>query len=132
MQDRPQSVSAFCAMPSSDAGEAQLWAGAAHEPGNGAQRTDRTGRADRRGGRPRILLEMQGRLDAYLDDPSRHLPTLTAANGSDRQQRSERRVACVQLLRAMLSYLDLVSLRFPLFFVFREASLMLPDFADSV
>ncbi|HHV7521264.1 TPA: hypothetical protein ACUNF5_002747 [Burkholderia orbicola] len=65
----------------------------------------------RRGGRPRILTEMQNRLDAYLDDPDQHLPTLTAANGSDRQQRLERRVACVQLLRAMLKYLDLASLR---------------------
>ncbi|WP_233217500.1 hypothetical protein [Trinickia dabaoshanensis] len=54
---------------------------------------------------------MQKRLDAYLRDPSRHLPTLNAANGSARQQRLERRVACVQLLRAMLKYLDLASLR---------------------
>ncbi|WP_322058422.1 hypothetical protein [Paraburkholderia sp. J63] len=54
---------------------------------------------------------MQDRLDAYLDEPARHLPTLNAANGSHRQQRRERRMACVQLLRAMLSYLDLASLR---------------------
>jgi hypothetical protein len=58
-----------------------------------------------------MLSEMQKRLDAYLRDPSRHLPTLNAANGSARQQRVERRVACVQLLRAMLKYLDLASLR---------------------
>ena len=64
-----------------------------------------------RGNRPRILVEMQKRLDAYLDDPSRHLPTLNAANGSVRQQRLERRIACIQLLRAMLKYLDLASLR---------------------
>ncbi|TAM00375.1 MAG: hypothetical protein EPN70_22735 [Paraburkholderia sp.] len=56
----------------------------------------------RGGNRPRILVEMQKRLGAYLDDPSRHLPTLNAANGSVRQQRVERRTACVQLLRAML------------------------------
>jgi len=54
---------------------------------------------------------MQDRLDAYLNAPDQHLPTLNAANGSDRQQRLERRVACVQLLRAMLKYLDLASLR---------------------
>ncbi len=51
------------------------------------------------------------RLDAYLADPALCLPTLNAANGSARQQRLERRIACVQLLRAMLKYLDLASLR---------------------
>jgi hypothetical protein len=89
-------------MPSPDAGQGQSRAGATNEAGN---------RTDRRGARPRILLEMQNRLDVYLDDPGRHLPTLNAANGSDRQQRSGRRVACVQLLLALLSYLDLLSLR---------------------
>lgn len=65
----------------------------------------------RRGERPRILLEMMSRLNAYLADPAPCLPTLNAANGSARQQRLERRVACVQLLRALLNYLDLASLR---------------------
>ncbi|WP_293034972.1 hypothetical protein [Paraburkholderia sp.] len=32
--------------------------------------------------RPRIPPEMQNRLDAYLDDPGRHLPTLNGVNGS--------------------------------------------------
>ncbi|WP_323123151.1 cyclic nucleotide-binding domain-containing protein [Burkholderia alba] len=50
-------------------------------------------------------------LERYIDDPARLLPTLNAANGSDRQQRLERRIACVQLLRAMVKYLDLPSLR---------------------
>lgn len=62
-------------------------------------------------GRPRILTELRERLQAYLDQPNRHLPTLNAANGSVRQQRVERRIACVQMLRAMLKYLDLASLR---------------------
>ncbi|MCW3609096.1 hypothetical protein K6Y32_23590 [Burkholderia cenocepacia] len=91
--DRPQPVSAYTATAPLDAEPVP-----SHAPA-------------RRGGRPRILTEMQNRLDAYLNDPDQHLPTLNAANGSDRQQRLERRVACVQLLRAMLKYLDLASLR---------------------
>ncbi|MCA7941758.1 hypothetical protein [Burkholderia cepacia] len=91
--DRPQPVSAHTATAPLDAEPVP-----SHAPA-------------RRGGRPRILTEMQNRLDAYLNDPDQHLPTLNAANGSDRQQRLERRIACVQLLRAMLKYLDLASLR---------------------
>ena len=98
MLDRPQPVSACCAMSQPDAGRGQSRSGTTREPGY---------RTDRRGARPRILLELQNRLDAYLDDPGRHLPTLKAVNGSDRQQRHERRVACVQLSRAMLSYLEI-------------------------
>lgn len=97
--DRPQPISAYCVAPSLDPESGQSRA-----PGPNDH-------PDRRGGRPRILMEIQNRLDAYLDDPAQHLPTLNAANGSDRQQRSERRIACVQLLRAMLKYLDLASLR---------------------
>ncbi|WP_175804241.1 hypothetical protein [Burkholderia cenocepacia] len=91
--DRPQPVTAYSATAPLDAEPVP-----SHAPA-------------RRGGRPRILTEMQNRLDAYLNDPDQHLPTLNAANGSDRQQRLERRIACVQLLRAMLKYLDLASLR---------------------
>ncbi|WP_244115017.1 hypothetical protein [Burkholderia cepacia] len=61
--------------------------------------------------RPHILTRLAELLDQYVADPARILPTLNAANGSQRQQRHERRVACVQLLRAMVRYLDLVSLR---------------------
>lgn len=99
MHDRPQPVSVLHVVPSLDSGSAPSRASAPSDAGA------------RGGGRPRILLEMQQRLDAYLDDPSRHLPTLNAANGSARQQRLERRIACVQLLRALLKYLDLASLR---------------------
>ncbi len=91
--DRPQPVTAYSATAPLDAEPVP-----SHAPA-------------RRGGRPRILTEMQNRLDAYLNDPDQHLPTLNAANGSDRQQRLERRIACVHLLRAMLKYLDLASLR---------------------
>ncbi|MCR4471161.1 hypothetical protein [Burkholderia sp. SCN-KJ] len=102
MHNRPQPVSAYCAAQSPDV--------EATRARPDTMKAAREG-VDRRGGRPRILTEMQDRLDAYLDDPDRHLPTLNAANGSARRQRLERRVACVQLLRAMLKYLDLASLR---------------------
>ncbi|MEX3555359.1 MAG: hypothetical protein VB131_01590 [Burkholderia gladioli] len=102
MHDRPQPVSAYCAALPPDVEADQPRPDAANATQNNAAR---------HGGRPRILTEMQQRLEAYLDDPDRHLPTLNAANGSDRRQRTERRVACVQLLRAMLKYLDLASLR---------------------
>lgn len=99
MHDRPHPLSAYRAVPADNYAPAPAHAPTPNEIGAP------------RGNRPRILVEMQKRLNAYLDDPSRHLPTLNAANGSVRQQRLERRTACVQLLRAMLKYLDLASLR---------------------
>ncbi|WP_321959233.1 Crp/Fnr family transcriptional regulator [Burkholderia cenocepacia] len=60
---------------------------------------------------PRILRTLNVRLQRYIAAPAKWLPALNAANGSRRQQRSERRVACVQLLRAMVKYCDLSSLR---------------------
>uniref|UniRef100_UPI0038BBB196 hypothetical protein n=1 Tax=Paraburkholderia sediminicola TaxID=458836 RepID=UPI0038BBB196 len=51
------------------------------------------------------------RLGRYLDAPDEWLPSLNRANGSPRQQRTERSVARVQLLRASLKYLDLLSMR---------------------
>lgn len=60
---------------------------------------------------PRILRELKIRLARYFDAPAQWLPTLNLINGSPRQQRSERRTACVQLLRAMLKYCDLATLR---------------------
>jgi len=63
------------------------------------------------GGIPRILTVLIERLDAYLHDPASCLPSLNRANGRARQQRLDRRIACMQLLRAQVKYLDLVSLR---------------------
>lgn len=59
---------------------------------------------------PRILTKLQAAVRAYFADP-RVLPSLNAANGSLRQQRSERREACLDLLGALIHYLDLVTLR---------------------
>ncbi|MFM0132596.1 hypothetical protein [Paraburkholderia sediminicola] len=62
------------------------------------------------GGLPRVLTELMHRLGRYLDAPDEWLPSLNRANGSTRQQRTERSVACVQQLRASLKYLDLLTM----------------------
>ena len=55
-----------------------------------------------KGGLPRVLSLCMERMDSYYARPSKVLPTLNAANGSQRQQRSERREACIRLLKALL------------------------------
>ncbi len=60
---------------------------------------------------PRLLRELKTRLGRYLDTPQAWLPALNGANGSRRQQRSERRVACVQLVRALIKFCDVSTLR---------------------
>uniref|UniRef100_UPI003BEF0C2C Crp/Fnr family transcriptional regulator n=1 Tax=Burkholderia arboris TaxID=488730 RepID=UPI003BEF0C2C len=60
---------------------------------------------------PAILREIKVRLQRYFHAPAEWLPRLNVANGSLRQQRSERREACVQLLRAFVKYCDLRTLR---------------------
>lgn len=60
--------------------------------------------------RPAVLTELQKRIKEYYFDP-RRLPTLNAANGSARDQRSERREACLSLLGALVHYCDLETLR---------------------
>ena len=59
---------------------------------------------------PKILVKLQEAVRAYFADPT-VLPSLNAANGSARRQRSERREACLALLGALVHYLDLVTLR---------------------
>ncbi|QPS42084.1 Crp/Fnr family transcriptional regulator (plasmid) [Burkholderia humptydooensis] len=73
---------------------------------------------------------MSLRLERYLDRPARWLPALNAANGSRRQQRSERRIACAQLLRAMIKYCDLATLRVGIPAATGWVDLTLPFFAD--
>ncbi|WP_322074860.1 Crp/Fnr family transcriptional regulator [Burkholderia cepacia] len=60
---------------------------------------------------PRVLRELTRRLERYLEAPAKWLPGLNLVNGSHRQQRIERRIACVQLVRAMAKYCDLRTLR---------------------
>ena len=61
---------------------------------------------------PGILTELQERIKRYYSKPDT-IPSLRNANQSakGRQQRSERREACLLLLTAIVSYTDLVSLR---------------------
>ncbi|MEI2806919.1 MAG: hypothetical protein V9G18_13555 [Albidovulum sp.] len=59
---------------------------------------------------PKILVKLQEAVRAYFADPA-VLPSLNAANGSARRQRSERREGCLALLGALVHYLDLVTLR---------------------
>ena len=63
------------------------------------------------GGIPRILTLCSERLKGYYYNPRKLIPSLDLANGSQRQQRSERREACLLSLMALLKYTDLASLR---------------------
>ncbi|MDD5319523.1 MAG: replication protein RepA [Methylococcales bacterium] len=61
--------------------------------------------------RPGILRRIIQCIRDYYAKPGEILPGLNAANESDRQQRSERREACVAILGCILHYTDLVTLR---------------------
>jgi hypothetical protein len=61
--------------------------------------------------RPGILTKLSECVRRYYRAPADTLPGLNAANGSSRQQRSERREACLALLGGLIHYLDLVTLR---------------------
>ena len=61
--------------------------------------------------RPLILRKLAEKIRAYFDDPRLTIPSLDLANGKDRQQRSERREACLAVLGCMIHFLDLVTLR---------------------
>lgn len=60
--------------------------------------------------RPEILRRTQVAIQEYYRKPGT-LPLLNAANGSTRQQRSERREACIDLLCCIMHFTDLVTLR---------------------
>lgn len=64
-----------------------------------------------KGGLPRVLTLCMERLTNYYYRPRKVLPSLDLANGSQRQQRSERREACICLLAALLKRTDVTSLR---------------------
>jgi hypothetical protein len=61
--------------------------------------------------RPKIISKAIAEIRRYYRAPAATIPSLNLANGSDRQQRSERREACLAVLGALLHYLDLVTLR---------------------
>jgi hypothetical protein len=60
--------------------------------------------------RPLILTRVIEAIRKYYAKPDT-LPLLNAVNESDRQQRSERREACIAILGCILHYTDLVTLR---------------------
>lgn len=61
--------------------------------------------------RPKIIEKTIQEIRRYYIDPTSTIPSLNLANGSDRQQRSERREACLSVLGCLLHYLDLATLR---------------------
>ena len=64
-----------------------------------------------KGGIPRVLTLCAERLTNYYNKPRKIIPSLDLANGSQRQQRSERRESCIRLMSALLKRVDLASLR---------------------
>jgi hypothetical protein len=64
-----------------------------------------------KGGIPRTLTLCIERVTNYFLNPRTVLPSLDLANGSQRQQRSERRESCILLMSALLTRVDLASLR---------------------
>ncbi len=64
-----------------------------------------------KGGIPRVLTLCMERLKDYYYRPRKVIPSLDRANGSERQQRSERREACICLLSSLLKFTDVASLR---------------------
>lgn len=64
-----------------------------------------------KGGIPLVISRLMERITQYYERPRKLIPSLDLANGSERQQRSERREACVCMLAALLKYTDLTSLR---------------------
>ncbi|MDD2759602.1 MAG: hypothetical protein PHH11_04850 [Methylomonas sp.] len=61
--------------------------------------------------RPKIIEKAIAEIRRYYREPASAIPSLNLANGSDRQQRSERREACLSVLGCLLHYLDLATLR---------------------
>jgi hypothetical protein len=61
--------------------------------------------------RPKIISKAIGEIRRYYRQPASVIPSLNLANDSTRQQRSERREACLSVLGCLLHYLDLTTLR---------------------
>ena len=81
-----------------------------HDPQNPRLTLEKPAKTGK-GGIPFVLTRLMALLKSYYDKPRQIIPSLDLANGSNRQQRSERREACLLLLMASLKYTDLASLR---------------------
>ncbi len=64
-----------------------------------------------KGGIPPVLLKLIDRVTNYYYRPRKCLPRLDLANGSNRQQRTCRREACIILLQVFLAHTEIASLR---------------------
>jgi hypothetical protein len=62
-------------------------------------------------GRPFILRKPEEKIRTYFTGPLKIIPSLDLANGKDRQQRSERREACLAVLGCMIHFPDLATRR---------------------
>lgn len=69
------------------------------------------GKNQPKGGIPLTIARLIERIPQYYARPRKVLPSLDLANNSDRQQRSERREACIVVLGSILKYTELASLR---------------------
>jgi len=78
---------------------------------------------------PTLLTKARKRVIKYYEDPD-FLPSLNYANGNTRQQRTERRDACVCLMLVFLRYLDLVTLTIAIPKVDRMDSLSINTLAN--
>lgn len=61
--------------------------------------------------RPHIIKKLIHSVKDYYSEPNATIPSLNLSNGSNRQQRSERREACISTLSCLVHYLDLSTLR---------------------
>lgn len=64
-----------------------------------------------KGGLPAVIIRAMERVQQYYASPRRIFPSLDLVNGSTRQQRSERREACICTLAALLKHTDLATLK---------------------
>lgn len=60
---------------------------------------------------PLVLRRAQERLRKYYNAPANFIPMLNAVNGSERQQRSERREGCIRIFSAILQRTELTTMR---------------------
>ena len=72
-------------------------------------------RVEGKGAQPKLLIKAVEQLDEMFELPKKWLKNLNQnasdANGKSRQKRSERREAIIKLLKTLLKFLDLASLR---------------------
>lgn len=61
--------------------------------------------------RPHIIKKLIDSIRGYYQEPAALIPSLNNASNKNRQQRSERREACISVLGCLVHYLDLATMR---------------------